>query len=379
MIKRLHILHKLPTPYNDDFFRALHEAPDIDLQVYHLWRGSERRPWKQQLGIGYPNRYMEPFLGIDLPSFRSALMDRESLFMFGDWAHAPPLALIGARLAAGAPLALWVDTPQEDLYRPVYKRIPRARFLRWLLPRMDIIFASGKPARRVLREMGARPESLVDLQFFVDLRQPELARKNSERVAASRNLRRRIGCENGCVFAMAGTVDLAKKAQDVGLRAFVRMREMTSRPIGLLIAGSGRDEPALRDLARRLNLGREVAFLGWQEPEEMEAVFLASDVLIHPAHYDPFPLVVIEAMAFGRPVIGSDRCGSVEERVVQGINGFSFPAGDVESLSSAMLELASDAALLANAKAAARATAEAWPMERGVEIVRQALQSISPG
>ena len=63
---RLFIPHKLPTPYNDYFFRALNVEPDIELQVFHLWRGSQRRPWVSKLGTGYPNYYMQPKFGIDL-------------------------------------------------------------------------------------------------------------------------------------------------------------------------------------------------------------------------------------------------------------------------------------------------------------------------
>ena len=63
--RRLYILHKLPTPYNDDFFRALDADGDIQLQVYHLWEGSDRRPWKSQLATGYPNHFMRPRAGVD--------------------------------------------------------------------------------------------------------------------------------------------------------------------------------------------------------------------------------------------------------------------------------------------------------------------------
>jgi hypothetical protein len=35
---RIHLFHKLPTPYNDMLFRALHSHEEVDLLVHHLWR-----------------------------------------------------------------------------------------------------------------------------------------------------------------------------------------------------------------------------------------------------------------------------------------------------------------------------------------------------
>lgn len=369
---RLYVIHKLPTPYNDDFFKALHADPQLDLQVYHLWRGSERRPWKSQLATGYPNYFMRPVLGLDFPSLRQAWNDKRSLFMVGDWAHPPTIALILTRLLRRAPVALWADTPQEHLPRPFFKRIPRKLFLRWLLSRVNATFGSGRPAFRALLSMGAPATSIVDLQFMVDLERPKSASTRPEVRATAQALRRRVGCENtGVVFLMSGTIDFAKKAQDLGLSAFAQCKARTPVPIGLLIAGAGPDQEQLRQQIEDLGLSGAVAMLGWQEPDDMDAVYQACDVLLHPAHYDPFPLVVIEALSWGRAVIGTATSGSVEERVVDGESGYSVPPGDVAALTAAMEKLSRDELLLIKLKAHARQAAEAWPLSRGVAIVRE--------
>jgi hypothetical protein len=51
---KLYILNKLPTPYTDEMFRRLAADPEIDLQIYHLWKGSWRRPWKTELQPAIP-------------------------------------------------------------------------------------------------------------------------------------------------------------------------------------------------------------------------------------------------------------------------------------------------------------------------------------
>ena len=66
---------------------------------------------------------------------------------------------------------------------------------------------------------------------------------------------------------------------------------------GLFIAGEGPNRKDLEELVEGLGLGKHVTFLGWLEPDQMEALYIATDVLVHPALWDPFPLVVLEAMS----------------------------------------------------------------------------------
>ena len=366
---RIHQIHKLPSPYSDFFFQALHENDNIEFRVYHLWRGSWRRPWKSELGLGYNNTFIKPIWGIDWRLLKTAWCDVDSFFIVGDWAHRPTLMVILARCLRRAPVALWVDTPAEDIKRPVLKQWLRRRFLTWLLPKPDIIFGTGRKAQRVLLEMGARAEQFVDLPFLVDLDRPGLAGRDPEIRHKAQKLRETVQCgPEGVVFSMLGRL-AAIKGNDIGLRAFAQCRQQTPRPLGLLIAGEGPERQNLEALAHSLGLGNSVSFLGWQEPLGVEAVYLASDVILHPARIDPFPVVILDAMNWSRVVIGSEVCGNVEDRIIPGVNGFSFPSEDVDELAGIMLDQVNHPEKLPEMGAQARKTAEAWPVERGVAIV----------
>ena len=375
---RIHQIHKLPTPYSDFFFQALEENPDVDFHVYHLWRGSWRRPWKSELGLGYHNTFMQPIAGIDWPLLKTAWRDVDSLFIVGDWAHRPTVAVLLARYLRRAPVALWVDTPMEDVQRPALKQWLRRRFLKWLLPKPDIIFGTGSKAMRVLLEMGARAEQFVDLPFLVDLDRPQVAAREVEIQRQAQKLRQAVHCgPEGVVFSMIGRL-AAIKGNDIGLQAFARCRQHAPRPVGLLIAGEGPERHNLEALANRLGSGHAVSFLGWQEPVGVEAVYLASDVILHPARIDPFPVVILDAMNWSRVVIGSDVCGNVEDRIIPGVNGFSFPSEDVDALAKIMLDLVRHPSRLPEVGAQARKTAAAWPVERGVAtVVEQAARIVA--
>ena len=248
--------------------------------------------------------------------------------------------------------------------------------MKWLLPKPDIIFGTGRKAQRVLLEMGARAEQFVDLPFLVDLDRPRLAGREAEIRHKAQKLREIVQCgPEGVVFSMLGRL-VAIKGNDIGLRAFARCRQQTSRPVGLLIAGEGPERQNLEALAHSLGLGNSVSFLGWQEPMGVEAVYLASEVILHPARIDPFPVVILDAMSWSRVVIGSDGCGNVEDRIIPGVNGFSFPSEDVNALAGIMLDLVRHPEKLPEIGAQARKTAEAWPVERGVEIVLEQAQKV---
>ena len=159
------------------------------------------------------------------------------------------------------------------------------------------------------------------------------------------------------------------KGQEIALQAFARCRREADIPLGLLIAGEGPERQNLESLVHNLGLDKSVAFLGWQEPEEMDAVYLASDIVVHPARVEPHGLVILETMNWSKVIIGSDSCGASADRIIHGLNGFSFPSGDVDELTRIMLDPVHHPAKLLEIGAQARKTAEAWPVQRGVEIV----------
>ena len=66
----------------------------------------------------------------------------------------------------------------------------------------------------------------------------------------------------------------------------------------------------------------------------------------------------------------------MEDRIIPGVNGFSFPSEDVNALAGIMLDLVRHPENLPEIGAQARKTAEAWPVERGVEIVLEQAQKV---
>ena len=106
-------------------------------------------------------------------------------------------------------------------------------------------------------------------------------------------------------------------------------------------------------------------------------LFAASDVLLHPSLYDPFPVAVLEAMAAGLVVLGSDVCGFVRDRINHGENGMIHHAGDVEELAKQLAFVLNNCQSTSAMGTKARATAEAWPVSRGVDTITSLLDRAS--
>ncbi|PKO70029.1 MAG: colanic acid biosynthesis glycosyltransferase WcaL [Betaproteobacteria bacterium HGW-Betaproteobacteria-16] len=103
----------------------------------------------------------------------------------------------------------------------------------------------------------------------------------------------------------------------------------------LVIAGDGPLRSAILKRCRELDVERFVTITGWLSGEEIRGWLLRSRGLILPSFAEGLPVVIMESLALGRPVIASWVSG-VPELVKDGQTGWLVPAGDVPSLAEAM-------------------------------------------
>jgi glycosyltransferase involved in cell wall biosynthesis len=142
----------------------------------------------------------------------------------------------------------------------------------------------------------------------------------------------------------------------------------------LVFAGDGILRSSLEQKAVELGIADRVRFLGFRNQSQLPSAYRASDLLVLPSHYEPFGLVVNEAMICGLPVAVSDRVGARFDLVRVGENGYVFPAGGVEELAAILRESLPDAEKRARMGAAARQRMGTWSPREYTDGVVKAVE-----
>ncbi|QUG77681.1 glycosyltransferase [Erwinia sp. E602] len=149
-----------------------------------------------------------------------------------------------------------------------------------------------------------------------------------------------------------------------GLAAAIRAVAGTDRY--LLVVGKDKAEKQYRALASQLGCADRIRFVGMQA--DTLPWYQAADGLLLPTLYDPFPNVILEAMACGLPVITSTTCGGAEF-IQPGVNGYVCGAHDVAALREAVMALPQQATDSAMALAARERVLASTPQRLSAQLV----------
>jgi glycosyltransferase involved in cell wall biosynthesis len=148
------------------------------------------------------------------------------------------------------------------------------------------------------------------------------------------------------LVGVVGRIKLVRKGQEVLVKAAALLTEKYPEAryviVGSVAPGNEEHLIRLKELVREKGLEDKVVFTGdIQKPRD---IFAAFDVTVVPSVLpEPFGRVVMESMAAGTPVIGSD-CGGIPEQIVPGVTGLLFKPGDEKDLAKALDELLGDRA-----------------------------------
>ncbi len=153
------------------------------------------------------------------------------------------------------------------------------------------------------------------------------------------------------------------KGVDLVIRAFAALRRQDAV---LEIAGAGDYKPALESLARSLDLGARVRFLGFISEDEKVALLRRSWAVSLASPKEGWGLTNVEAAACGTPVVASNSPG-IRESVRDGDTGFLVPHGDITAMATAFGRLAAAPDLVGAMGAKARAFAETFTWDRAAD------------
>jgi glycosyltransferase involved in cell wall biosynthesis len=179
--------------------------------------------------------------------------------------------------------------------------------------------------------------------------EPQISRSTAE-------LRSELGLEGGDFVALLAATLRPEKRAEVFVDAVAAAHQGESRIRGL-VAGGGPGLDSVRERARRSD---GVAVLG--DRADVAELIAMSDVVCLTSAYEVSPIVILEAMALGRPVVATG-VGGVTSVVHDGTTGLLTPVDRGGSLTAALCELSADPS-----RAAAMGTAGRLRYEQGFTL-----------
>jgi glycosyltransferase involved in cell wall biosynthesis len=161
-----------------------------------------------------------------------------------------------------------------------------------------------------------------------------------------------------------------KRPFDV-LRAFAK----SDRPRAhLVFAGDGPLYAQLAAEASALGIASRVRFLGFVNQTQLPAIYASADVMVLPSEYEPFAVVVNEAMCCGCPVIVSDRVGAAQDLIAPICPEFIFPCGDIDALAALLAGIHGDRSILRRVRELGLAHLQTWTPQRNVAATVDAIE-----
>ena len=339
-----------PTPYNQFFFEQLQESLGERFVVHYQRDNSGYVNWRELNLDNEWIRFYHTSLGVDWGLCWRVLRKSNTLVALSGWNDPTKRLLLVLLWLLRRPYVVWTDTPRIG----GLKRRIRDLILRPFLRRARGVLGTGVMAVDRLQSMGVPPQKAVNFPYWVPL--PAVWQRNAS-------------AESPTSFLCIGRM-VQYKGFHLVIRAMAALKDLE---VELVLVGDGPDRENLETLTEDLSLKDRVHFLGWMESRDIyRCMRERSHCLVHPPiDLEPYGVVVIEALAHGLPVIGTDVCGAIVDRVVEGENGFILPAPATgETLATFMRMLAEDPIRRQSMGAAARVSAEAWQVDRGVAMIK---------
>jgi glycosyltransferase involved in cell wall biosynthesis len=242
----------------------------------------------------------------------------------------------------------------------------------WLWPRLyrlaDVVIVPSSGGVNLMHSLGIPPERValtpyaVDNEWWIE----QAAHVNRSAVRGEWGIP-----DDAPVVLFCAKLQPWKRPHDL-LRAFAKANVERSY---LIFVGEGPLRASLELEAQVLGFAERVRFLGFVNQTRLPLVYRASDVLVLPSEYEPFGVVVNEAMLSGCPVIVSDKVGARFDLVRNSETGFVFPVGNIEILAELLGEMLPARERLQQMGDRAREGMADWSPEKNIDGLVGAIEA----
>ena len=356
---RLAIITTHPIQYNAPLFRHLAKYGNIDLKVFYTWGQSKDavydpgfgilRSWDLDLLEGYEHEFVgntstDPgshhYRGIINPGLIKLIEEYspDAILVYG-WKFNSHLSIL--RYYHGkVPILFRGDSTLLDESKIFsIKTFFRGALLKWVYKHIDFALSPGTSSDAYFTRCGLRSDQIIRAPHAVY--NETFSAGNEEKQHQAVAWRRELKIpDDHKVLLFAGKLE-PQKNPALLIKAFIELSKLR-KDIHLIIVGNGILEEELKQLASTSSTSSTlqpfnpstISFLPFQNQSAMPVVYRLGDVFVLPSAgpNETWGLSINEAMASGKPVLVSNRCGGAVDLVVQGENGYVFQSGNQRDL-----------------------------------------------
>lgn len=388
-MKKLAIITTHPIQYNAPLFKLLTGRNKIAIKIFYTWGEAVLQKkydpgfgkvieWDIPLLDGYVYEFVENvakdpgshhFAGINNPGLIAGIESwkADAVLVYG-WSFKSHLKAM-KYFKGKIPVFFRGDSTLLDAIA-FPKKILRRIVLRYVYRYVDVALFAGTANRSYFTHAGLRDSQLAFAPHAVD--NERFSCNEKEREQEAKAWRGSIAVpEDAIVFLYAGKFE-SKKDPFGLLEAF---EKSATADVYLVFAGNGELESQLKQRAAG-NSG--IKFINFVNQQQMPVLYRIADVFVLPSKGpgETWGLSINEAMASGRAVLVSDRCGAAIDLVKNGENGRVFTGGETLQLQHSIEWFINNRNRVKEMGLRSREIINNWSYEKLAEVIEKVTNEI---
>ncbi|WP_142859553.1 glycosyltransferase [Salinigranum halophilum] len=365
-----------PIQYQVPLFQNLSDQSDINLHVYfcddHGVNDSFDKQFNREISWDIPllKGYESTFLsnispkpnqssvaGMVNPSIAWHIVRQNTdvLWVHGWEGITHWLSFAVARFSK-TPIIIRGDSTLASTQRlPQMLKKTRELVLRTLFSNINAFAVTGTPNREFYNSFGISENLLFDAPLTVD--NSWFQKRHPDRVLQAET-REKIGIPPSDIVILQVGKLINRKRADLLIRL---VKKIDKQNVSLLLVGDGPQKENYERLASELGVSDSVYFTGFVEQSELPKMYGISDIFVLASNYEPWGLVINEAMNFSLPIVASDTVGASQDLIKE--NGAVFKSGSVRSLQNQIEPFVSDDKLRLSAGIESKKLINDWSID----------------
>jgi glycosyltransferase involved in cell wall biosynthesis len=389
---RVLIVASHPVQYASPLFRLMAKHPQLNIQVAYCSMNGVQSSFDEGFGVkvawdiplleGFPwvqieNNSPKPSLGgkfwglINLGLWKLITLENyDAVIVYTGYTYASFwIAVLSAKLTRKKFLFCTDTSSIEPRNKKRFKTWLKKLLLPPIFNLADIVMVNSTPGRQVALSLGMSEQRIALTPFAVD---------NDWWISQAKQVDRQLVREkwniplDSTVLLFCAKLQPWKRPQDI-LTAFAQANCQNSY---LIFAGDGILREEMESKAEFLGIEHRVRFLGFVNQSQLPSVYCSADLFVLPSDYEPFGVVVNEAMLCGCPVVVSNKVGSGYDLIRHGENGFIYPCGDVDKLTKILADILSNREKLEEMGISATERMKSWSLKETTEAIVHALDKL---